>query len=72
VSHVESVVPDDRRVITGDTADAIVCSGEVAYSIMLNCLHFRKCLPGVCHRTESRAQNDMNGTGNGKISSPPG
>jgi len=55
-----------------DTADAVVCSSEVAYSIMLNCLHFRKFAPCVCHRIESRVQNDMNGTGTGTISSPPG
>jgi len=72
VSHVESVVRAYRRVIMGDTTDALVCSGEVDYSIMLNCLHFRKFTPSVCHRIESRAQNDMNGTGTRIISSPPG
>jgi hypothetical protein len=39
----------DGRVIMGDPADAIVCSGEVVKNTMLNCLQISKicarCLP---------------------------
>jgi hypothetical protein len=56
----------------GRHSDAIVCPGEVAFSIMQDYLHFQKFVLGVCCIIESRAQNDMNGTGNGTVSSLPG